>query len=159
MSDKNAAVIEFLLECPQLKNNKTFFNIVKETNDSKQIVTVANDRVMHRPYIDGSVLKRYTFTIIDFRSMMPRPLVENNVESDENVEKLFDVQSIIDWVNEQADLRNYPDFGVNCVIDSMYTTTDNPNLNGIDHSVTPALAKYSVSIIIEYIDFSKRIWN
>lgn len=156
--DKNQAVIDFLMDCPQLAYNPLFFNAVNAKDDNKEIITQSNDASLNTKYIDGSVLKRFTFTIIDFRSLSyePVPKVEGYVS--ENVEDIIDVQAIMDWVNEQADDENYPNFGNTCLIDSMRTTSDNPNLNGVDTQVTPALAKYSMSIQIDYIDTSKAIW-
>ena len=69
------------------------------------------------------------------------------------------VQDIVDWIAEQNELRNYPDFGEKCRIEDMTVLTDNPNLNGIDTNTSPALAKYSMSIQIQYIDSSKRVWG
>lgn len=159
MVDKNQAIIDFLLDCPQLMYNSVFFNAINAKDNDKQIITQSNDASLNSKYIDGSVLRRYTFTVIDFRSVIYQPLPKVEGYVSENVEELFDVQSIMDWVNEQADLQNYPDFGEDCVIDSMRTTSDNPNLNGIDTNVTPALAKYSMSIQIDYLDTSKAVWN
>lgn len=157
--DKNQAIIDFLIQCPTIANNPLFFNFLDAKDDNKQIITQANDTIMNRKYIDGSVLKRFTFTIIDFRSVAFQPIPKATGYVSENVEELFDVQGIMDWVNEQADLGNYPDFGTDCFIDSMITTSNNPNLNGVDTQVVPALAKYSMSIQIDYIDKSKSIWN
>jgi len=159
MVDKNQAIIDFLLDCPQLMYNSVFFNAINAKDNDKQIITQSNDASLNSKYIDGSVLRRYTFTLIDFRSVLYQPLPKVEGYVSENVEELFDVQSIMDWVNEQADLQNYPDFGEDCIIDSMRTTSDNPNLNGIDTNVTPALAKYSMSIQIDYLDTSKAVWN
>ena len=113
---------------------------------------------MNKPYIDGSVLKRFTFTLIDFRSIAYQAVVKQEGYTNENVEEFLDVQGIMDWIEEQNDLRNFPDFGDKCQIDEMHTTTENPSLNGVDTSVTPALAKYSMSIQIDYLDISKVIW-
>lgn len=157
--DKNQAVIDFLIQCPTIAENPLFFNFLDAEDDSKQIVTQANDVLMNKNYIDGSVLKRYTFTIIDFRAVSLQPIPKVEGYNSENVEELLDVQGIIDWVNEQADLENYPDFGENCMIDSMKTTSNNPSLNGVDTQVTPALAKYSMSIQIDYVDTTKKIWK
>lgn len=159
MVDKNQAVIDFLLDCPQIAYNPVFFNAINAKDNDKQIITQANDKSLSSKYIDGSILKRYTFTLIDFRSVIYQPLPKVEGYTSENVEEMFDVQSIIDWVNTQADLQNYPDFGEDCIIDSMRTTSDNPNLNGIDTNVTPALAKYSMSIQIDYLDTSKAVWH
>ena len=168
--DKNQAVIEFLLQCPQIAANRVFFNYINGKDNDKQIVTVSNDRSTNQAYIDGSVMKRYTFTLIDFRSMTdqaivkvqkPAPGTTQPIPSypNENVEELFDVQSILDWVETQAEARNFPDFGSDCLIDSMTTSSNTPNLNGVDSSIKPALAKYSMSIFIDYIDRTKQIWR
>lgn len=157
--DKNQAVIDFLLQCPAILNNPLYFNFLNAQDESKQMITQANDITLNKKYIDGSILKRYTFTLIDFRSVAFQPIPKIEGYTSENVEEMLDVQGIIDWVNEQSDSENYPDFGEDCYIDNMKTTSDNPNLNGVDTSVTPALAKYSMSIQIDYIDNAKKIWN
>lgn len=157
MVDKNQAVIDFLINCPQIQANPLFFNFLNAKDGNKQLISSGNDKNMNRTYIDGSVLKRYTFTIIDYRSVAYQAVVKQAGYVNENVEEAFDVQGIMDWVNEQADLRNFPDFGEDCIIDEMRTLTENPNLNGVDTSLTPALAKYSMSIQIDYLDISKAI--
>lgn len=157
--DKNQAIIDFLIQCPTIADNPLFFNFLNAKDDNKQIITQANDKMLNKNFVDGSVLKRYTFTIIDFRSVAYQPIPKVSGYTSENVEEMLDVQGIMDWVNEQADLQNYPNFGNDCIIDSMKTTSENPNLNGVDTQVTPALAKYSISIQIDYIDISKRLWT
>lgn len=156
--DKNKAVIDFLIQCPAIQNSSLYFNFTQAEDDNKQFVTEGNDKLMDKPFIDGSVQKRYTFTIIDYRSVAYQALVKdpNFIEVNENVEEMLDVQGIMDWINEQADAHNYPDFGEDCFIDDMKTLTENPNMNGVDTSLTPGLAKYSMSVQIDYIDNSKR---
>lgn len=163
--DKNQAVINFLLTCPAIYNSPMFFNAIKAEDETKEIITIANDRLMNKRYIDGSVLKRYSFSIIDFRSITDNPIPKNLTTSttepeyiSENVEDMLDVQGIIDWIEEQKDNDNYPDFGEKCIMDDMVTTSDTPNLNGIDSGVTPSLAKYSITVNIDYVDTSKRIF-
>jgi len=157
--DKNQAIINFLLQCPTVAANPVFFNFINGKDDDKQIVTQSTDKALNRAYIDGSVSKRFTFTLLDFRSVSYEPLPRIAGKTSENVEEMFDVQGIVDWIEEQADLRNYPNFGDTCQIDSMQTTSDTPSLNGVDTSVTPALAKYSITIQIDYIDLSKSVWQ
>jgi len=157
--DKNQATIDWLITCPQIQNSPLYFNFISAKDDNKQIITLANDKAIYSRYIDGSVLKRYTFTVIDFKSIAYRAIVKQDGYSDENVEDMMDVQSIIDWIDTQADIHNYPDFGQNCIIQDIHTTTENPDLNGVDTSLTPALAKYSFTIQIDYLDNSKVIWN
>lgn len=157
--DKNQAVIDFLLQCPAIISNPLYFNFLNAKDNDKQIITQANDTSLNKNYVDGSVLKRFTFTLIDFRSVAYQPLPKIPGYVSENVEEMLDVQGIIDWVNEQVDNMNYPNFGAQCQIDTMVTTSENPNLNGVDTSVSPALAKYSITIQIDYLDITKTIWN
>lgn len=157
--DKNQAIINYLITCPQIQNSPLYFNFVHGKEDDKQIITTANEKSINRPYVDGSVLKQFTFTIIDFKSVAYRAIVKDGVRVDENVEDLLDVQAIIDWIEEQNEARNFPDFGEDCIIDEITTTASNPNLNGIDSNVSPALAKYSISIQVRFLDTSKMLWK
>ncbi|MBP3280151.1 MAG: hypothetical protein J6M44_14470, partial [Butyrivibrio sp.] len=142
--DKNQAVIDFLLTCPAIRDSYLYFNFTQAEDNNKQIITLANEKALHKQFIDGSVEKQYTFTIIDFKAVTPKPVVEGRV--DENVDDMVQVQDIIDWVTEQSDNRNYPDFGEDNEVEDIRALTDNPNLNGIDSTMSPALAKYSISI-------------
>lgn len=159
MANKNQAVIDFLITCPSIQNSPFYFNFVNEKNNNKQLVTVANEVAVEEPYIDGSVLKRYTFTLIDFKSISYNPIPKATGYMDENVDDMSQVQELIDWINDQNDIRNYPDFGSDCFIDRMIALSDNPNLNSVDTTLTPALAKYSITIRIDYLDISKKLWN
>lgn len=159
MADKNKAVVDYLLTCPYIQGSPLFYNFGKAETDNKQIVTVASDMSVNTPYIDGSVKKRYVFTIIDYKAVAYRAVVNRTGVSDENLDNALEAQQIVDWVEQQSDLRNYPDFGSDCVIDDIVVVTDQPTMNGVDKAVTPALAKYSISIRIDYIDYSKAIWK
>ena len=156
--DKTKATIEYLLACPAIANTPLYFNFVNASDEDKQFVTSSNEKILHKPFIDGSVEKRFTFTIIDYRSVAYQELPKLFISNNENVEEYLDVQSIIDWITEQNELRNFPNFGEYCVIDEIKTTTDNPNLNGVDTNVKPSLAKYSISIQVDYLDNTKRIY-
>ena len=155
--DKNQAVINLLMTCPAIQNSHLYFNFTQAEDNNKQILTLANEKALHKQFIDGSIEKQYTFTLIDVKAVTPKPVTEGR--TDENVDEMLQVQELIDWVTEQNDLKNYPNFGDTCVIEDMRALTDNPNLNGIDSNISPALAKYSVSIQIDYLDISKKLWN
>ncbi len=157
--DKNKAIVDFIMTCPYIQNNPLFYNFGKAEADNRQLVTLANDVKTNQKFIDGSVKKKYTFTIIDYKSVSNVALTTRVGATNENIESAFEAQQLIDWVEEQSEARNYPDFGEDCTIDDMVVVTDQPNLNGIDKAVTPALAKYSISIRIDYIDYSEAIWK
>ena len=159
-SDINTAIIEYLQTCPYLQNLKVYFNFAQATDNIKQLVTVATSTNTVKSYIDGSKDRTYSITIIDYRSVAYQPLV--NAQGDypnENVEEFLDVQGIIEWVSEQNDLRNFPNFGNDYVVEEVSTTTDIPNLNGVDTSIQPTLAKYSVTIQVKYLDKTKVLWR
>lgn len=153
---KEQAIIDYLIQCPKIKDTPLFFNLINAKDKTKQFITTANEKNLHRPYIDGSVLKQYTFTIIDFESVTYNAIVKSAGYSNENVDDYLQVQELIDWITQQNKNRNFPDFGEDCQIDVIRALTDNPRLDGIDASVKPALAKYSVSVQIDYLDNSER---
>ena len=157
--DKETAIIDFLLQCPQVRDNPLFFNFLNAKDENKQIVTIANDKAINRAFIDGSVMRRYTFSLIDYRTVSYQAVVKTAGYPNENLEEYLDIQSILDWVQDQADAHNYPNFGTKCIIEDMRPATDQPSLNGVDSNTSPALAKYSISILIDYLDISKRLWN
>lgn len=157
--DKNQAVIDFLITCPYIRDNPLFFNFLNAKDDNKQLVVTGNEKSMNVKYIDGSEKKRFTFTIIDYKSIAYQAVVKQAGYVNENVQEVFETQELIDWIADQNDSHNYPNFGQDCIIEEMRTLTDNPNLNGVDTSVSPALAKYSISIQIDYVDTSKILWR
>lgn len=159
MIDKNQAIIDFLVQCPIIRDNPLYFNFINAKENNKQIIALANDKAVNKAYVDGCVEKRYSATIVDFKAVAYNQVVKQVGYQDENVSDMLEVQDIIDWINEQAELRNYPVFDDTCVIDEMRVTTENPRLNSVDTQTTPPLAKYSFTIQINYLDTSKKLWR
>ena len=159
MIDKNQSIIDYLITCPLVIESPLYFNFINAKNDTKQLITESNVKYLNRTYVDGSVLKQYQCSIIDFRSIVDNAIVKQAGYDNENVEEFLNVQGLIEWIDEQNSVQNYPDFGEDCEVQEIRTTSENPNLDMIDASVTPALAKYSISIEVEYLDKSKVIWN
>jgi len=160
--DKNKAMIEFLLKCPTIQENPLFFNFADEEDGNNHFITESDSK--KRTYIDGSELKQYTFTIASYSYISHNAVVTDETSlvllSDENMENMTEVrEKILDWINEQADEQEYPDFGEKCLIDSMETLSANPDIDGIDTSVNPPIARYSVGVRVTYLDNSKRKWN
>lgn len=163
--DKNQAMIDYLIQCEDIRNSPLYFNLVNAKNNTLQILTIADDKSLNKKYIDGSVLKKITFNLIAFKSISDLAIVKSfgtsgsNEFSNENVDDIADVQKLIDWIAEKEDAHVYPDFGSTCEIQKIETTTETPNFNGVDTSVTPPLAMYTIQIAVEYIDTSKVLWN
>lgn len=163
-SDKTQAMINFLLECPQIQDSPLYFNFINADDDSTQFITSANDVAGRRTYIDGSVMKTYTFNIIRFVSIARRAIVQTGEETDtmygdENIEEFMDTQNFVDWLTTKNEAKEYPDFGDCCVIEEMRALTESFTLDSIDMETNPPLAQYSLSIEVRYLDTSKVIWN
>ena len=156
--DKNSAVIEYLKQCPEIANHSLFFNFAQKSDNNQLFATYADDTEAMRKFVDGSRELKYTFTMIVYKSISYNPVVEGL--SDENMEEFIDVQSIADWIEEQNDNHIFPDFGEDCVIDSIETLTNGPILRSkAEDEVQPALAQYSLGVRIIYLDTSKVLWN
>ncbi len=156
--DKNKAILDFITTYEGIETSPIFVNFINATNDDIQLMTSSNDKALNKKFIDGSVMKQYLFTLIITKSITSTAVTKDILEN-ENVDDIADIQAFMDWVNEQGENRNYPDFGEDCVIEEMHTTSENPSLDGVNNEVSPTLALYSMEIRIDYIDYSKVIWS
>lgn len=155
--DKNQLLVEFLQTCPTIKDNPLFFNFGNVEDNAHQLTINSDDVALQKPYIDGSVLKRYTCSIDSFKSVACIPILE--VGADENIEDFAEVQSLLDWINEQGETFNFPNFGENIAIEEMKVLSTRPVLIGVESSLNPPMAIYRITIQIDYIDNTKRLWN
>lgn len=155
--DKNQLLVEFLQTCPTIKDNPLFFNFGKVEDNAHQITINSDDIALQKPYIDGSVLKRYTCSIDSFKSVACVPILPGN--TDENIEDFAAVQGLVDWINEQGENFNFPQFGELIEVEEMKTLTAKPQLIGVESSLNPPMAIYRIIIQIDYIDNTKRLWN
>ena len=156
--DKTQATINFILTYDGIATSPIFVNFISAKDNDVQLLTDSNDISTNRKFIDGSVMKQYTFSIVVTRSITETAIAKDELDN-ENITDMADIQKFMDWVNAQGEDHTYPDFGEECVIEEMHTTAENPSLDGIDDEVSPALALYSMEIRIDYIDYSKVIWS
>ena len=157
--NKHQAVINYIITCPTILNSPLYFNFINAKDNTNQVFTESTDTYTNRNYVDGSVEKLYTFTILTFKSAADVAVVKMVGYENENLSDMSDVQNLIECIKEQNEARNFPDFGEDCIIDSIETTTEEPKFEGIDEQISPPLAVYSTSIQIKYIDISKRLWR
>lgn len=155
--DKSQAVIDFLQTNTTIQSNPLFFNFGKVEDNAHQTIIKSDDVYLQRPFIDGSVLKRFTFSLDSFKSVNYNSVVQNL--ADENLDEFKEVQATLDWVNEQDKVRNYPDFGEKCFIEKMKVLSSKPELVGVDTTANPPVAIYRISIQIDYIDKSDCLWQ
>lgn len=158
--DKHQAMLDYLLTCPTVLNNPLFFNFGEAKENNNQFVTTSNSETFGTRYIDGSITKFYVFTLLSFKTISYNAVVKTTGDySDENLLEMTEFQEVIDWINEQEDAHNYPNFGEDCEIDAITCMTANPVLSDVDTSQEPAIATYSITIQVEYLDNSKRVWK
>lgn len=156
--DKNKAILNFITTYPGIETSPIFVNFINAQDEDVQVITDSNDVSLNRKFVDGSVMKQYTFSIVVTKSITDLAIAKD-IMLNENIDDMADIQAFMDWVNEQGDNHNYPDFGEKCIIEEMHTTSENPSIDGITDEVSPALALYSMEIRIDYIDYTKVIWS
>lgn len=154
---KDSAMLTFIRNCATINTSPVYFNFGKAKDNAHQLISHADDIATCKPFIDGSVQMRYTCSIDSFKSVSLNPSVAN--KQDENLDDFEDVQSVIDWLKEQADLRVYPDFGPDCIIDELKVTTTRPQVVKVNEEVNPPLAVYRITVEINYIDNSFKLWK
>ena len=158
--DKNERIIEYLRNCPTISQNPLFFNFAQKEDNNQLYATYASSTDVEKKFIDGSKECVYKFSIVFYKSASYNPVIEGM--SDENMEEFIDIQSVVDWIEEQNDNNVFPDFGEDCVIDSIETLTNIPatarNVD-VEGDMQPALAQYSLGFRIRYLDNSKVLWN
>ena len=157
--DKHQAMLNYLFTCPTVLNNPLFFNFAEARENSNQFITTSNSETNGTEYIDGSITKYYVFTLLTFKTISYNAVVKTGDYPDENLLEMTEFQEVIDWINDQEDLHNYPNFGSDCIVDSIRCLTANPVLSDVDTSQEPAIATYSITIQVEYLDTSKQLWK
>lgn len=156
--DKNQATLNFLATYTGMATSPIFVNFMNAKDDDVQFLTSSNEKALDRKFVDGSVMKQYTFSLMITKSITDMPIA-TDIMTNENIEDIAELQQFMDWVNEQGELQNFPNFGETCIIEEMHTVAENPDLTGVNTEVSPALALYSIEIRIDYIDYSKVIWS
>ena len=162
--DKNQATIDFIITYSGISTSPIFVNFIDAKDNDIQFITDDNETSLNKEFVDGSVMKRYTFSLLITRSIANFAIVTAQPSigatlSNENIDDLADIQKFMDWINEQGESHNFPDFGKNCIIEEMRTTTDNPSIEGFNTEVNPVLCMYGIEIVIDYIDYTKVIWS
>lgn len=141
--------LNWIIQCPEISSNKLFLNAVTAQDKAIQIVSQEIISANDKKFVDGSVQHTVLFTIFDYKSISFNQMVKTMVERNENVADLLSVSAIADWVVEQNDLQNYPDFGSNYEVQEITPIYRTPGTPTIDNN--NLLAKYSIPISCEVI--------
>lgn len=145
--------ITWLLQSEYIKNNKIFLNAVQAKDNSLQIVTRQIARNSVKKYVNGSKEYPITFNILNYKSVTHDQLVKTMIGSNENLETLLEVNQVITFVEEMENQGNYPDFGENYEVQSVYCEYSTPSSPAIDGNLS--LAKYSIPIVCEVLEYDE----
>ena len=140
--NKHLAVWKWLYQNEDIK--RLFFNFSDTQNGNITIATSPGTGAL-KNYINGDKLKAYDFSMIQYK-----PLNTVDVNSEENAEIMFDVEKLMEWIEEQERIKNYPYFA-GCPIQKVEVLPNMPSIAGIDDAV----AKYLFSCRITYLEPKK----
>lgn len=138
MLDKNKALSDYIATYPQLYG-WLFFNTIQSSVGETSLMTDSINVLDN--YIDNTKRKEYLFAI-----MMMKPY--DTGTSDNNIDVLAETQNFIKWIDEQDELKNYPDW-VNCLIKEISVLSEMPILS-VDQDTN--VAQYMIQLRIEYVE-------
>lgn len=142
--DKSQAVWEYISKYPGIPGALTFNSIVDLQNSTGLIPVSAESNI--QSYADGSMKKEYAFAIVKMS-------MYDTGTGDTNILSLAEMQKFMDWIVEQNVAGNFPDFGSDCLIDSIEPLQNIPSLAGTSES--NMTAKYMFQCRIVYYQEGK----
>ncbi|MBQ9428615.1 MAG: hypothetical protein IJU41_03615 [Clostridia bacterium] len=143
MNDFNKSIKNWLLKCPEIKADKLFFNFLSAGAENQSFQIVENTTVSED--ICGNEIGRYTFAVIDFRTLSASPVFRTEIDFD----RMADCAGITEWLNAQIRAKNYPTAPAGMVIQRM-SAPPAPSFAGADRNEGMNLAKYMIQVTIDY---------
>lgn len=107
------SVYDFINTCP-LVGSDMYFNFIDQDNagTNTSLLPVSYGELI-KEYADGGKLRKVSFEI-----RQVKPLAQNS-NTLQNVEQIQLVQKFMNWIKEQDENKNYPDFGEGTTIEKM----------------------------------------
>ena len=143
IDNRHLGIWQWLYENPEIQ--ALFFNFGKGDNGDVILTTGAADE-LDRSYIDGSMMKHYDFSIIQFM-----PLNQDVANDIENVAVMFDTEKLIAWVKKQNRDRNFPKFPKDCYVQRVEVLQNVPTAQQTNDTE----AKYIFSCRVYYVQKSE----
>lgn len=133
---RHEAVWNWLMECRHIGD--LFFNASRP--DGGSTVLIPSEQLVEK-YIDGSARYKYICELTRFLPYSPDP---NDIE---NITQLVDFSKISEWIEEQLEDGNLPEFPDDCVIGDIEVL---PNQSGFMVAQDYTSMKYRIQFSIEY---------
>lgn len=118
------------------------FNFSPNSSDKITFVTNYSDKV-RKKYIRVGAEKEYGFTILITKSY-------SQDDDDLNLEAMNFAQAFMDWLDEQGEQKQFPNFGDKCQVKKMETLQNMPNLAEID--MENGVARYMLQCRVIYFE-------
>ena len=134
----HAALWEWFAGCASI--TRLFFNF-SSTDDGDTVIATSGDMLLE-DYISGMQRRRYAFDLI---RCLPAAFTENDPG---NVDMMEDIDSIVQWVQQQNDAGNLPQFPDGCAAESIEVLDDR---TGYVAATDQNRAKYMIPFAIEYM--------
>lgn len=141
--DKNQAVWEFISKYPAIPGYLTF-NSIEEMVSATGLIPVSAEQNIET-YTDGSTKREYVFAIVQMA-------IYDTGTNNTNIMSLAEMQKFMDWLEEQNAIGNFPDFGSECMVDSIEPLQNIPSLAGTNEK---RIAKYMFQCRIVYYQEGK----
>lgn len=122
-----------------LEDNYLYFESADAYPNVRVLVPNYGDYI-NRTDILGNKYKSYSFVFIGYETLDPGT-------SDVNVDNLAAFDAFNDWLEEQKENKNFPDFGEKC---SEYDIIILQNMANIGTISEDGLAKYMLGVRIDY---------
>lgn len=139
MTKHDAVKAYFEPKILELVKENIHFNFSPDSNDSVALITNYSDKVVKK-FITRDVQKQYGFTILITKAY-------SSDDDDLNLEAMNFAQAFMDWIDEQNEKKEFPDFGERCTVEKMENLQNMPNLSGISKEGT---ARYMIQARILY---------
>lgn len=110
---RHKAVYQFLSEYGAIKNK--YFNFsISENNTATLLPANAYTDSPIQNYSDGTQLRYYDFTVMQYKA------VSTEINSEENIEILEEISDLARWIDKCGEDGIYPPFPEDCTIIDMY---------------------------------------
>ena len=139
--NKHTAIWNWLYQNEQIK--RLYFNF-SDVQTGNTVIATSPGRII-KSYTDGSKMMAYDFAMIQYMN-----LNTIDVNSEENAETMFDAEQLMEWIDEQERIKNYPVFP-NCSVTKVENLQTVPTVAGMDDT----RAKYLFSCRITYLQKNK----
>lgn len=137
ITDKNTAILNWLYQCKEIKD---IFCLVGEVENNSTTFVPNVSEEWAKKFNDGTGEKELTFTLITYKDITTEP------NSNDNAVMQFDVEKIMEWIKEQNNIGNYPEFATDEIIFDIEVLENMPNVAGIDEKT----AKFMFAVKINY---------